>query len=100
MLADRYGWDTAVAYQTNPLASDSEDESRIKHAVKEAKSLQDEKIKNTRAQQYRSKELKRNFRNSSFRSYQPAGFLHNTAGYNVQNLFPRLPQIWPLGQRL
>ena len=84
MLADRYGWNTAVVYQTNSLASDSEDERRIKHALKEAKSLQDEKIKNTGAQQYRSKEPKRNFRNSSFRSYQPAWFPHNTAGYNIQ----------------
>ena len=37
MLADRYGWDTTVAYQINPLASNSEDERRIKRAVKEAK---------------------------------------------------------------
>ena len=44
-MADRYGWDTAVTYQTNPLASNSEDERRIKCAIKEAKSLQDEKIK-------------------------------------------------------
>ena len=84
MLADRYGWDTAVAYQINPLASDSEDERRIKRAVKEAKSLQDEKVKITRAQRYRAREPKRNFRYSSFRSYQPAGFPHNAAGYNAQ----------------
>ena len=84
MLADRYGWDTAVAYQTNRLGSDSEDERHIKRAVKEAKSLQDGKIKNTRTQRYRSKEPKRQFRNSFFRSYQSAGFPQNTAGYNVQ----------------
>ena len=84
MLADRYGWDTAVAYQTNPLASDSKDERHIKCAVKEAKSLQDEKVKITRAQRYRAREPKRNFRYSSFKSYQPAGFPHNAAGYNAQ----------------
>ena len=84
MLADRYGWDTAIAYQTNPLASDSEDERRIKRAVKEAKSLQDEKVKITRARRYRARKPKRNFRYSSFRSYQPAGFPHNAAGYNAQ----------------
>ena len=84
MLADRYGWDTAVAYQANPLASDSEEERRIKRAVKEAKSLQDEKVKITQAQWYRAREPKRNFRYSSFRSYQPAGFPHNAAGYNTQ----------------
>ena len=37
MLTDRYGLGTAVAYQINPLASDSEDERHIKRAVKEAK---------------------------------------------------------------
>ena len=106
MLADRYGWDTAVAYQTSPLASDSEDERRIKRAVKEAKSLQDEKIKNTRAQRYRSKEPKRNFRNSSFRSYQPAGFptTQQDTCYKLQLQNPdylfQMPQTWPLGQRL
>ena len=46
MLADRYGWKTAAAYQTNRLAFDSEDERRIKRAVTEAKTLQDEKIEN------------------------------------------------------
>ena len=75
MLADRYGWDTVVAYQTNPLASGLEDERRIKRTVKEAKSLQDEKIKNTLAQRYRSKEAKRNFRNSPFRSGQSKGLV-------------------------
>ena len=84
MLTDRYGWDTAIAYQANPLASDSEDERHIKRAINEAKNLQDEKIKNTRAQRYRSKETKRNFWNSSFRTYQSAGFPYNTAGYDVQ----------------
>ena len=93
MLADRYGWDTAVAYQANPLASDSEDERRIKCAIKEAKNLQNEKIKNTQAQRHRSKETKRNFPNSSFRTYQSAGFPYDTAGYNVQI-------TWPLDQRL
>ena len=45
MLADCYGWDTTVAYQANPIASDSEEERRIKCAVKEAKNLQSEKDK-------------------------------------------------------
>ena len=84
MPADRYGWDTAVAYQIHPLASNSEDERRIKRVVKEAKSLQDENVKITRAQRYRAREPKRNFRYSSFRSYQPTGFPHNAAGYNAQ----------------
>ena len=60
MLADRYGWERAIAYQANPMASNSEDERRIKRTIKEAKNLQDEKIKKTLAQRYISKETKRN----------------------------------------
>jgi hypothetical protein len=37
LLADKYGWDT------EPLASDSEVEKRIKRAIKESKSLRNEK---------------------------------------------------------
>ena len=43
LLADKYGWDTVECYSAEPLASDSEDERRIKRAIKESKSLQNEK---------------------------------------------------------
>ena len=45
ILSDKYGWETAAAYGTDPVASDSEDEKRIKHARKEAKAIKDEKAK-------------------------------------------------------
>ena len=45
ILSDKYGWETAVAYGTDPVASDSEDEKRIKRAHKEAKATKDEKAK-------------------------------------------------------
>lgn len=35
-LADREGWATALAYETDDLASDSEDEKRISKAIKSA----------------------------------------------------------------
>ena len=43
LLADKYGWDTVECYSAEPLASDSEDERRIKRAIKESKSLRNEK---------------------------------------------------------
>ena len=43
LLADKYGWDTVECYSVEPLASDSEDEKRIKRAIKESKSLRNEK---------------------------------------------------------
>ena len=45
ILSDKYGWETAAAYGTDPVASDSEDEKRIKRACKEAKATKDEKAK-------------------------------------------------------
>jgi hypothetical protein len=43
LLADKYGCDTVECYSAEPLASDSEDERRIKRAIKESKSLRNEK---------------------------------------------------------
>ena len=73
MLADHYGWDKDIAYQANPLVSDSEDERHIKCTLKEANVLQEEKIKDCEAQQ-----------KNSFRPYQSVRFPYNKAGYHVQ----------------
>ena len=35
MVTDRYGWETAQAHFTDPIASDEEDEKRLKKARKE-----------------------------------------------------------------
>ena len=43
LLAEKYGWDTVHCYTAEPLASDSEDEKRIKRAIKEGKQLKNEK---------------------------------------------------------
>ena len=43
MLAEKYGWDTVHCCMAEPLASDSEDEKRIKQAIKEGKQLKNEK---------------------------------------------------------
>ena len=43
VLTDKYGWETAMCYGINPVASDSEDEKRIKRTRKEAKVAREEK---------------------------------------------------------
>ena len=45
ILSDKYGWETGTAYGTDLVASDSEDEKRIKHARKEAKATKNENLK-------------------------------------------------------
>ena len=45
VLTDKYGWETAMCYGTDPVASDREDEKRIKRARKEAKVAREEKSK-------------------------------------------------------
>ena len=43
LLAEKYGWDTVKCYTAEPLASNSEDEQKIKRAIKESKALRNEK---------------------------------------------------------
>ena len=45
MLSDKHGWECAEAYSLNPLADNSDDEKKIKKALKEAKSVKEEKLK-------------------------------------------------------
>ena len=44
-IAEKYGWNTVECYTTDPIASDSDDEKKIKKAVKECKLLWEEKRK-------------------------------------------------------
>ena len=44
-IAEMYSWDTVDCYTTDPIASDSGDEKKIKKAIKECKLLQEEKCK-------------------------------------------------------
>ena len=44
-IAEKYGWDTVECYTTDPIASDSNDEKKIKKAVKECQLLREEKRK-------------------------------------------------------
>lgn len=44
-LAEKFGWETVECYVDEPLASDSEDEKRIRRAIKEGKALKEEKRK-------------------------------------------------------
>ena len=53
-IAEKYGWDTVECYTTDPIASGSDDEKKIKKAVKECKLLREEKRK---AKLLKSKQL-------------------------------------------
>jgi hypothetical protein len=44
-LAEKYGWETVDCYIEEPLASDSDDDKKIRRAIKESKALKDEKRK-------------------------------------------------------
>ena len=43
LLAEKYGWDTVACYTGDLLANDSDDEKKIRKAVKESKQLREEK---------------------------------------------------------
>ena len=43
LLAEKYGWDMVACYTADPLASDLDDEKKIRKAVKESKQLREEK---------------------------------------------------------
>ena len=45
LLSDKHGWEYAEAYSCNPLADYSDNEKKIKKALKEAKSVKEEKLK-------------------------------------------------------
>ena len=45
MLSDKHGWECTEAYSRNLLADNSDDEKKIKKALKEAKSVKEEKLK-------------------------------------------------------
>ncbi len=43
LIAEKYGWDTVYRYTAEPLASVSENEKRIRKAIKESEALCSEK---------------------------------------------------------
>ena len=47
-LAEKYGWETVDCYVEEPLASDSDDEKKIRRAIKESKAMKEEKRKSAR----------------------------------------------------
>ena len=61
LLAEKYGWDTVACYTAEPLATDSDDEKRIRKAVKESKQLQDEKKRSATAKQNAKRGVPRQF---------------------------------------
>ena len=65
IIAERFGWPTAEAYELDPLADDSADEKRLKRAQKDAKKAREERVRSRKVRLPR-----RNFRYSN-RIYQP-----------------------------
>ena len=49
LLAEKYSWDTVACFTAEPLATDSDDEKRIRKAVKESKQLWEEKKRSSMA---------------------------------------------------
>ena len=45
MLSDKHDWERAEAYSCSPLVDNSNDEKKIKKALKEAKSVKEEKLR-------------------------------------------------------
>ena len=50
-LVEKYGWETVACYTVAPLTTDSDDEKRIRKAVKKSKQLRDEKKRSATAKQ-------------------------------------------------
>ena len=74
-VTDHYGWETALAYLTDPIASDEEDEKRLKKARKEAIAAKLEKQKLANGKSTRKdvpSATKRPFLGSSGRGGLPA----------------------------
>ena len=55
MLNNKHGWECAEAYSRNPVADNSDDDKKIKKALKEAESVKEEKLKAQRASRINSK---------------------------------------------
>ena len=53
LLGEKYGWDTVACYTVAPLATDSDNEKRIRKAIKESKQLRDEKKRSATANRRR-----------------------------------------------
>ena len=75
VLTDKYGWETATCYCTDPVASDSQDKKRIKRARKKAKVAKEDesKSKNLQLKLAATARSKQPFR-SYYKGTQNGGF--------------------------
>ena len=67
-----YGWETAQAYLADPIASDSEDEKKLKKAKEEAKANKEEKRKAVKSKWRENPSSKRPFHGSDAQGSLPA----------------------------
>ena len=66
-VTDCYGWETAQAYLADSIASDSEDEKKLKKARKEAKANKEEKRRAVKSKRRENPSSKRPFHGSNAR---------------------------------
>ena len=105
LLAEKYGWDTVACYTADPLASDSDDEKKIRKAVKESKQLREEKKRAASSKVPKAKGVilergnasyamplvagkqsqPRDGRSVCFRCFKPRHFARECRAANVQN---------------
>ena len=105
LLAEKYGWDTVACYTANQLASGSDDEKKIRKAVKESKQLREEKKRAASSKVPKAKGVilergnasyatplvagkqsqPRDRRSVTFRCFKPGHFARECRAANVQN---------------
>ena len=71
-VTDCYGWETAQAYLADPIASDSEDEKKLKKARKEAKANKEERRRAVKSKRRENPSSKRPFHGSNAWGSLPA----------------------------
>ena len=71
-VTDCYGWEIAQAYLADPIASDSEDEKKLKKARKEVKANKEEKRRAVKSKRRENPSSKRPFHGSNARGSLPA----------------------------
>ena len=75
-VTDCYGWETAQAYLADPIASDSEDEKKLKKARKETKANKEEKMRAVKSKRRENPSSKWPFHGSNAGAVTTASLPH------------------------
>ena len=76
-LAEKYGWETVDCYVEEPLASDSDNDKKIRRAIKESKAMKEEKRKSARTVKPQSVQSRLGSPASSQRNLNDVNFCQN-----------------------